>query len=108
MNTTLTCNSPEETAWEKTLYEIDNLDFSNLDTEDSTNNGVDRHQSLAWLDNPTFPVRNLDMTEQNYEEQAAEAEAARQNPQPAPPKKDSEPAGEEELEDTFHINLDYD
>ena len=49
------------------------------------------------------------MTEENYEEQAAEAEAALQSGvQQAPLKQDGEPGAEEELEDTFHVNLDYD
>lgn len=50
-------------------------------------------------------VRALDMAEQNYEEQAAEAEAATQGIQQDPPKKQGQPQ-DKELEDTFHIDLD--
>ena len=47
------------------------------------------------------------MTEQNYEEQAAEFAARAQGTQPAPVKKNSGPQdGEEELEDTFSVDLD--
>lgn len=50
-------------------------------------------------------VRALDMTEQNYEEQAAEAEAAMQGIQQDPSKSETQPQNEE-LEDTFHVDLD--
>lgn len=52
-------------------------------------------------------VQALDMTEQNYEEQAAEAEAAMQGVQQDPSEKKVQPQ-DEELEDPFHINLDVD
>ena len=45
------------------------------------------------------------MTEQNYEEQAAQAEAAMQGIQQAPSRNQGQPENEE-LEDTFHIDLD--
>ena len=57
-------------------------------------------------DNEPSTVRALDMTEQNYEEQAAEAEAAVQGTQQVPPKQ-GQPQNEEQ-EDTFHIDLDSD
>ena len=48
------------------------------------------------------------MSEQNYEEQAAEAAAAAQNPQQVPQQGPSNSQGGdgEELEDTFHIDLE--
>ena len=48
------------------------------------------------------------MTEENYEEQATEAEASAQQAPPAKQKNSEPAAAEEELEDTFHVNLDYD
>ncbi len=50
-------------------------------------------------------VRALDMTEQNYEEQEAEAAAAMHGMEQAPPKNDGQPQAEE-LEDNFHVDLD--
>lgn len=57
------------------------------------------------VDSPA--IRALDMTEQNYEEQDAEAAAAMQGIQQDPSlKEESQPQNDEEPEDTFHIDLD--
>lgn len=48
------------------------------------------------------------MTEQNYEEQAAEAAAAMQGIQQSQPKKKPGQPQATEEEDIFHINLDSD
>lgn len=50
-------------------------------------------------------IRALDQSEQNYEEQEAEAAAAMHGIQQDPAKKQSQPPTEEE-EDNFHIDLD--
>ena len=48
------------------------------------------------------------MTEQNYEDQAAEAEAAMQGIKQDPPAKNpGQPQGEEP-EDNFHVDIDHD
>lgn len=56
-------------------------------------------------DHEPSTVRALDMTDQNYQEQAAEAAAALRNIQQNPSKKKPQPKGEV-LEDNFHIDLD--
>ncbi len=45
------------------------------------------------------------MTEQNYEEQEAEAAAAMHGMEQAPQNNDGQPQAEE-LEDNFHVDLD--
>ena len=70
---------------------------------------TNHHQIPTWLDDPQSPVEALDMTEQNYEEQAAEAAAAAatQGTPQATATHASQPSNRnEELEDNFHIDLD--
>ena len=101
--------SPDETAWEDGLYAQDddeNLSID-LDPHTSTDNGnpqrPNHHQTSTWLDDEDPPDRALDMTEQNYEEQAAEAAASTSSGrQASQPQSDDE----EELEDTFHVDLE--
>ena len=47
------------------------------------------------------------MTEQNYEEQAAEDAAGMQGIQEVAPRNEGQPRYDEQ-EDNFHVNLDYD
>ena len=62
---------------------------------------------IAGTQPPT--VRDLDQSEQNYEEQAVEAAAVMQGVQrDNPPKKKKDQPQDEGSEDTFRINLDHD
>ena len=86
--------SSENTAWEQTLDEDDANLYHLLRAHLS-----ESEQTPNWLnDDPSMPVRALDMSEQNYEEQAAQ--------QQAPSNSNQDGGGEEELEDTFHIDLE--
>lgn len=101
--------SPEETIWEDALHpreEDDDDDALTIDLPTSTStthNTYPRHRPTpTWLDDEHSPVRALDMSEQNYEEQAAAGPSSTTAPA-------SQPQGgenEEEEEDTFHIDLD--
>lgn len=57
---------------------------------------------------PSSTIRALDMTEQNYEDQAAEAEAAMQGIQQDPPAMNQGQLQGEEPEDNFHVDIDHD
>ncbi|KAL9070524.1 MAG: hypothetical protein Q9161_004821 [Pseudevernia consocians] len=87
----------DETAWEDALYRDERDDYLHVDLR--------AYYSTTGEDGQPSTVRALDMTEQNYEEQAAQAEAAMQGIQQAPSRSDGQPENEE-LEDTFHIDLD--
>ena len=106
----------DETVWENALYpeERDGYFDINLHPRNFT---VDEDgmiskpppipdMTLTGEDPPDYQpstIRALDMTDQNYEEQAAEA--ASRNMHQDPSKKESQPKGEV-LEDNFHIDLD--
>ena len=102
------------------MYPEDRIDNSDIDrhpqtfTDDGSGMASKRPPipDLAQTDEDSPDIepstaRALDMTEQNYEEQAAEAEAAMQGVQQDPTEKKAQPQ-DDELEDPFHINLDAD
>ncbi|KAF6238628.1 hypothetical protein HO173_003134 [Letharia columbiana] len=88
----------DEAIWESALYPEDRDDDLNIDLHAHT--PTDNRNDTK----PSSTVRALDMTEQNYEEQAAEAAASMQGIQQNAPEQQGRPQTEEP--DTFHIDLD--